>query len=255
MDLAANKRTGRVCMATIREHYESLLAEHYTWMLGMAFRDKVAEQRALFLAMQALPERRELAIDLGSGPGFQAIALAELGFERVEAIDLSPTLLAELARNKDAHPIRTFEADLNAYLETVSPGAADLIVCMGDTLTHLVSRAEVTALFRRVASALGKTGRFALTYRDLSDPLTGVDRFFDVAADDQRILTCFLEYKPYVVLVHDLFHQREGATWTFKTSSYPKLRLPVDWQLRSAGFSGVARVPAGRLTGVVARKS
>ena len=245
-------------MSTVREHYESLLAEHYTWMFGMSFRDKVAEQRALLLAMAALPDGRRLAVDLGCGPGFQAIALAELGFERVEAVDLSPTLLEELNRYKEAWPIRTFEADLNAYLETVPAGAADLVVCMGDTLTHLASRAEVTMLFRRAALALGKTGRFALTYRDLSQPLVGVDRFFDVAADDQRILTCFLEYEPDVVFVHDLLHQREGATWTFKASAYSKLRLPVDWleqELERAGFSHVARVPAVRLTGVVARKS
>jgi hypothetical protein len=41
-------------------------------------------------------------------------------------------------------------------------------------------------------------------------------------------MTCFLEYHPDVVTVHDLIHVREDGAWRLLKSCYPKLRLSVD---------------------------
>lgn len=242
---------------TVRAHYEALLAKHYTWMFGMPFADKVAEQRLLLEGFGALPAKRRLALDLGAGSGFQAVALADLGFERVVAIDLSPTLLAELDCRKEGWPIETVEADLTDYLVRTSPGTADMIVCMGDTLTHLDDQADVVRLFAAAASALAAGGSFMVTYRDLSTEITGTNRFIPVAGDSDRLLTCFLEYQANTVVVHDLLHERDGEQWRFRASAYRKLRLSVDWaqaQLHAAGFTRVEHKPAGRLTGLLARK-
>lgn len=240
-----------------RDHYETLLAEHYTWMFGVPFADKVAEQRLLLEQFGAVPARRRLALDLGAGSGFQAVALADLGFDHVVAVDLSPTLLAELGRRNEGRPIETVEADMNDYLARATPGTADMIVCMGDSLTHLNDRADVVRLFAGAASALAPAGSFVLTYRDLSTEVTGTNRFIPVAGDSGRLLTCFLEYEADAAVVHDLLHEREGERWRFRASAYRKLRLPVNWvqaQLHAAGFSRVAHKPAGRLTGLLAQK-
>jgi hypothetical protein len=72
----------------------------------------------------------------------------------------------------------------------------------------------------------------------------------------QRILTCFLEYADTTVTVHDLLHQREGASWRLSASSYSKLRLSPEWvaeRLSSLGLSvrrdtvpgGMIRIAAG----------
>jgi SAM-dependent methyltransferase len=241
-----------------RDHYEQFLARHYTWMFGVPYADKVAEQRRLLEASGALPARRRLAIDLGAGSGFQSMALADLGFARVVAVDLSPTLLAELEHRKEARPVETVEADANAYLAGVTRGAADMILCMGDTLSHLASRADVARLFAAASAALADGGAFVVTYRDLSTELTGADRFIPVAGDADRIFTCFLDYRADTVLVHDLLHERHGGQWRLRASAYPKLRLPVSWveaELRAAGFGDVAQLPALRLVGLVARNA
>ena len=34
-------------MSNVAKHYEQLLAEHYVWMFGVPFEQKVAEQKAL----------------------------------------------------------------------------------------------------------------------------------------------------------------------------------------------------------------
>lgn len=84
---------------------------------------------------------------------------------------------------------------------------------MGDTLTHLPSKDDVAALLRDVAQSLAPGGQLVLSYRDLTRPLTGTDRFLPVRSTDDRIMTCFLEYADAdTVMVHDLIHTRAGAT-------------------------------------------
>jgi SAM-dependent methyltransferase len=243
--------------AAVRAHYESLLAGCYTWMCGLPFAGKVVEQRALIEATGALPRKRGLAIDLGAGPGFQAIALSDLGFERVIAVDLSPALLGELNARKEGRAIETVEADLSGYMRNAGPTTADLIVCMGDTLTHLGSRDEVLRLFAACKPALAPGGSLILTWRDLSGTVGGTDRFIPVASSEDRILTCFLEYAEDTVTVHDLLYEREAGAWRFRASSYNKLRLGADWVLaglRAAGFAAATQIAAGRLSGVAALK-
>jgi hypothetical protein len=40
----------------------------------------------------------------------------------------------------------------------------------------------------------------------VSVPLIGEQRLIPVRNDETRILTCFLEYEPEAVLVHDILH-------------------------------------------------
>jgi SAM-dependent methyltransferase len=84
-------------MSKTARHYEQLLAEHYIWMFGVPFEQKVAEQKTLLEPFaSSLPARlpRGPAVDLGCGPGFQTIALAELGFAPVIAVDISKDLFS-----------------------------------------------------------------------------------------------------------------------------------------------------------------
>jgi SAM-dependent methyltransferase len=230
-------------------------------MFGVSFEERVKEQKSfLSYALENLECRQEttLAVDLGSGPGFQTIALAELGFSPVIAIDTSSELLDELRSHAGSLPIQTEKADLRDLSATVPGGHAAVIVCMGDTLTHLPNERDVSALFCGVFDALVPGGRFVITFRDLTTELQGTDRFILVRSSDERIMTCFLEYEnPEYVVVHDLVHTRNGLEWSLSKSSYRKLRLSVDWlvqELGGAGLEVVSRGPAGRMEAIVTRK-
>jgi SAM-dependent methyltransferase len=224
-------------MSEVTDHYERLLAEHYSWMFGVSLRDKAAEQLELLARLKM--SRGELAVDLGAGPGYQSMALADLGFERVLAIDTSAKLLDELRTHIGDRPIETIHGDMLEFARHVAPGTASAIVCMGDTLTHLSARELVSRLFAEISTALRDEGRLVLTYRDLSSELRGVDRFIPVRSTADKIITCFLEYHPDVVMVHDLIHVRQDGVWKLLKSCYPKLRLPVEAirkELQAAGL-------------------
>jgi SAM-dependent methyltransferase len=252
-------------MSSVAEHYATLLATHYTWMFGISFTDKVAEQQSIltkafteanFTPLGLAPGG--LAIDLGSGPGFQSLALVNLGFTSVLAVDTSLTLLRELESHATGHPIRTAQADIRSLPTLASPASANAIVCMGDTLTHLPAKSDVATLFRDAYTALAPGGILILTWRDLTPTLTGQDRFIPVRADDSTIMTCFLDYDSSdTVQVHDLIYTRLNGSWTLNKSYYPKLRLAPEFlttQLTQAGFKVHPPSTAGRLLLLVATK-
>ena len=244
-------------MDPVTRHYAELLAEHYTWMSGLPLEAKVAEQRALLEEFGVGRGSRGLAFDLGSGPGFQSLALAGIGFERVVAIDMSQSLLNELLEARKEFPIEAIQADLRDFSALAEPDIADTIVCMGDTLPHLETQEDVSHLLAAAHAALAPGGQFILTFRDLSVELIGLDRFLLLRADSDRIMTCVLEYEPATVVVNDLIHVRHGRTWEFHKSSYRKLRLApaaVAEELVSLGFLIEHNGMAGRMNAIVARK-
>jgi 2-polyprenyl-3-methyl-5-hydroxy-6-metoxy-1,4-benzoquinol methylase len=242
-------------MATAETHYRTLLGPVYSWMLGdlnAAFARSAAEIGDL-----PLPAGRGVAVDLGAGLGLHALALAQRGFE-VVAIDSSTVLLDELRSRRGSLPIAIHQADLAEFRHIVA-GQPQVIVCMGDTLTHLPAPSSVESLLVEVAAALPRGGVFATTFRDYaSSELRGEQRFILVRADDARILTCFLEYQDHQVMVHDLLQEREHGRWRQTISSYPKLRLAPAWvmsKLSELGFSvnrdatpsGMARIVATKI--------
>jgi SAM-dependent methyltransferase len=216
-------------MATALEHYEALLADHYSWMLG-DFEARVLGHLETFRNYLIEPHTSGVAIDLGTGSGAHAIALALLGF-RVKAFDFSPKLAAEARRRAAGLPVEVIADDM---LNVEAYGVRDAVVatCMGDTLTHLSSVEDVRSLFRAIHACLAPRGTFILTFRDLTSELRGTDRFFLVRADESTIFTCFLEYEAERVMVHDIVHVKTRDGWKMQKSAYPKLRLAKEDVMR-----------------------
>jgi SAM-dependent methyltransferase len=223
-------------MVSVEEHYESLLAPVYLWMAG-------GIEHALSQGLSDiadLTERGGLAVDLGAGFGMHAIPLARSGY-RVLAIDSSRHLLQQLESHASGLPIRAICADLLGFREQLVE-KAQLIICMGDTLTHLEGKDDVVKLSEAVADALAPRGRFVATFRDYTRLPQGVGRFVPVRSDSGRIHTCFLEELPEHVAVHDLIHEKADVGWSMKVSSYRKLRLApgaVREALNAAGLEAI----------------
>ncbi len=224
-------------MTTVTEHYAGHLAAVYLWMAG-GLDAAMARGEAEIDAV--CPGRLDglVAVDLGAGFGMHAVPLARRGCS-VLAVDTSAELLAQLRRQVGALPVRALEDDLSAFRRHLH-GKADLILCMGDTLTHLPARSAVEQLFADVADALQPGGSFIATFRDYTTALAGNARFIPVRSDSERILTCFLEYGDDSVTVHDMLHERSGETWRQRVSAYRKLRLPTDWVVKALQARGLS---------------
>jgi SAM-dependent methyltransferase len=231
-------------MASVREHYDVHLGPIYGWMLGDFSTAKEAA-RAELQAVGLYEGAGRAAVDLGAGLGAHASALAEAGYS-VTALDTCAQLLDELRAHGGKHAIRCVHDDL-LHLRRHCDGPVDVIVCMGDTLTHVASMSSVEQLFEEISQALKPDGIFVATFRNYeARTLEGVGRFIPVRQDDRRILTCFLEYGETMVTVYDLLHERADAGWTLRVSSYSKLRLSPEWaQSKLTRLGLVARLESG----------
>lgn len=223
-------------MPTVREHYEQFLAKNYTWMVGQSIEDKSEEQ--LELLKMAGISAPGIAVDLGCGPGYQSLALLDLGARHVHAIDFNQRLLDHLGQQTRGLQVDLHNADIIDF-HHILHGPVDTVVCMGDTLTHLASLEDVESLISNIAAMLSKSGRVVISWRDLTRTPSGLDRFIQVRASDDKIMLCFLEDQGDRVLVHDLLHVRTPQGWTLEKSAYPKLKIPVEWLHASLSNAGL----------------
>jgi len=213
-------------MADVKAHYDNLLAPYYSWIFG-GLKLKLEENRKFFRDHKIQPELSGVAMDLGAGCGFQAIPLAEAGF-KVIAIDICRDLLADLGKSAGELSIETLEDNLLNF-SVHRPANTELIVCMGDTLTHLDSLENVHGLLKNAYQALESNGRLVLSFRDLTFELKDLDRFIPVRSESNLIFTCFLEYEKDYVKVHDIIYEKIKDQWQLKKGFYRKLRIPPDW--------------------------
>lgn len=242
-------------MTTVAEHYARHLGPIYLWMAGgaeAALQAGTAEIEALNLPISS----GAVVIDLGAGFGMHTIPLARKG-ARVTAIDTSVELLRALEELGGDLPIQLINDDLLAFQRYVTDKAS-AILCMGDTITHLPEMTAVESLIERASVELSPGGVFVISFRDYTVPLTGDQRFIPVRSDDTRILTCFLEYEPDSVIVHDILQQRTLEGWQTRVSHYRKLRLSREHLItsiqshrfsvrREDGIGGMVRLVATRV--------
>ncbi len=169
-------------MNTAQEHYDRHLGAIYSWMAGDA--DAALDRNRSFFRQLLLDSApRGLAVDLGCGSGFQSIPLAEFGFS-VLAVDSCAVLLSELRSGANNQHIQTIHDDLLNFARHISE-QAQLVTCMGDTLTHLESLDAVPILISEVCCHLVEGGMLVLTFRDyVSVELRGSQRFIPVRSDD-----------------------------------------------------------------------
>lgn len=242
-------------MKTAAEHYDSHLGRVYAWMLG----DLVAAAArcdAELADMDLAPAAGACALDLGAGIGLHAVALAKRGYA-VTALDGCEALLDELRARSAGLPVVILQGDLVRFREQAT-GLFDVILCLGDTLTHLRDQAAVMDLLDAVSLSLKPGGLFAATFRDyVSRELKGDERFILVRRDEERVLTCFLEYGPDHVMVHDLLTERTDQQWAQSVSSYAKLRLAPEWlaaELSKRGFSARRETAPAGMVRIMGRK-
>ncbi|MBI5816056.1 MAG: class I SAM-dependent methyltransferase [Nitrospinae bacterium] len=241
-------------MNEITGHYESLLADVYTWMCG-GREAKVRENESLFEKWDMLPRLSGVAFDLGAGPGFAASPLARRGY-KVTAVDTSRKLLDELSASADGKSIKTLCADM-MDIRRLAGGPVELVTVMGDTISHLPAHESLETLLRDIYKTLEPGGGLILSFRDQPASPSGIVKKFTVMADDTREFHCEITYERERIKVTDTIRVRIPGGWDERSGTYHKIRLTDDHVMASlaqAGFTVEAREVVGGLSAVMAGK-
>lgn len=241
-------------MNRTKQHYDSHLGNIYPWMTG-DFEENVKTFQDYFASKNITPKSNKKALDLGSGHGIQSIALSSLGFN-VTAVDFNTQLLDALKQNSKGK-VEVIEGDIMDF-DLTGDLKPELIVCMGDTLTHLADKNELSNLIKHCYNILQDGGKIVLSFRDLTKELEGTIRFIPVKSSEDKILTCFLEYHEDHTEVYDILHEKINGFWEMKVSSYPKLRITAD-EICGLLFTNELRLlkaeQLGRMEYIIAEKS
>jgi SAM-dependent methyltransferase len=238
---------------TVKEHYDNHLGHFYSWMMG-DFQAKSNEFKNFLNENLIKPSSNKIAIDLGSGHGLQSIPLAEIGFY-VFAVDFNQQLLDELKENAKNLKISVLNDNIKKVRHFANK--PELIICCGDTLSHLDNKAEIKTFIADIVKSLDLNGKLILSFRDYSTKFTGIDRFIPVKSDDNKILTCILDYEDEFVNVTDLLHERTNDVWKQKVSTYKKVRLltnEIVGYLEANGMTINFNQCVNRLTTIIATK-
>lgn len=194
-------------------------------------------------------------VDVGAGTGRDAARLAELGYA-VTAIDISPQMVA-YARSR--HP--GLEIDVGDARTLHTPAPVEVITCLGSTLLHLNTNADVVAALDRFADCLRPGGLLIAEMRNGAFLLT--DRGRRELLDDETVRVVEWEgvrYTSHTQLSLDLAEQllRRRRTWTWPGCTVPveqhtawRLLFPQELRhlLDTAGFEVLALFDApGPLT-------
>jgi 2-polyprenyl-3-methyl-5-hydroxy-6-metoxy-1,4-benzoquinol methylase len=221
----------------VKEHYEQHLSHVYAWMSG-DFEQQVGSFQSFLEEHDIVPNASGVAVDLGAGHGIQTMALVRQGFQ-VTAIDFSEILLQELLTISKDHSITTISGDITSVKALVQQNP-ELMVCCGDTISHLSDCNAIEQLLIDIAEVLAEKGKLILSFRDYSIERRGDERVIPVKSDTHQILTCILDYESTHVRVTDLLYTHTNEGWISKVSSYLKIRVtPVMIRdlLHKSGFS------------------
>jgi SAM-dependent methyltransferase len=225
----------------VTTHYDALLASRYTWMMG-GLDGCLSSARALVDALGLTDEGSGKVLDLGAGAGYHARVLAARGFD-VLAVDTSDALLRELAEVCAGTTVTPLQADLLDEPKFSGLGPFTLVLCVGDTLTHLTSAQDVDRLIRMAARLLVPGGALLLQFREQPRELSPQESVITIRSERDRIMQCVLHFESGVanprVWVTDVVHEWNGNAWLTIKSSYPKLRLSTDDLLEIATSAGL----------------
>lgn len=210
----------------VSTHYDSLLASRYTWMMG-GLDGCLSSAAALLNAVGLTDEGSGKVLDLGAGAGYHARVLASRGFD-VLAVDTNDALLRELSEVCAGMAVMPFQADLLDESRLQPLGPFTLILCVGDTLSHLASSQDVDKLVRMAAKLLMPGGALLLQFREQPRDLSPQEGIITLRAERDRIMQCVLHFEPKKVWVTDICHEWNGQAWVTIKSTYPKLRLSAE---------------------------
>ncbi len=181
-------------------------------------------------------------LDLACGTGHHSIFFAKSGY-KVTGVDLSEKMLQIARKNaKSVSGVKFIKAGfLDVYPKLKD--RFDAVICLGNSLPHLLSRRDLKKTLRNICYLLNPGGILILQNRNYDKIQRKKIRFMApniVETQDGRVvffrLLDFLKGKVVFNLI--TFRQKEGK-WSFQTKSTllrPILRKEIENLLNGQGF-------------------
>jgi SAM-dependent methyltransferase len=227
--------------------YDALSVDYdrfVNWNSRLAFELPFIEQQL------GVPPGRVL--DAACGTGMHAIALAQRGWTAAGA-DLSPAMITRARENAAAAGVNLALAaagfgKLAPVFRTEPVFPFDAVLCLGNSLPHLLSPAALAEALVDFATCLRPGGRLILQSRNFDAVLAQRERWMEPQAhrDGERewLFVRFYDYDPDGLITFNIMTLfREGnANWQQRVATthlWPQRQAEVVSALAAAGFGEI----------------
>ena len=217
------------------------LAPDYDAMTG--FEKRFVQERPFF---RLLVERNGIrsALDAGSGTGFHALLLAQLGVD-VTAVDVSREMMDRLSAHAHAMDLRvrpviaTFQ-DLREHVR----GPFDAVFCLGNSLPHLLTEGDLRRSLKNFHAVLRPGGMLLLQLLNYDRIMSSRTRVQNVRETDGATYVRMYDYEQSGDLIQfnllRLEKQGSDAGQTHLAVPLRALRSAgLAETLRHSGFTGI----------------
>jgi len=189
-------------------------------------------------------------LDAACGTGGHAIELARRGLAVVGA-DLSPKMVAKAAANARAAGVQVewvsaAFGDLADALRDSGLFPFDALICLGNSLPHMLSLAGISRALQDFSRCLRPGGLLILQNRNFDAVMARKERWISpqarIIGDEEWLFLRFYDFDPDGLITFNIvrLYRRAGGDWQQRVSVtrlFPLLRQHLPALLEEAGFS------------------
>ncbi len=221
------------------------------WDERLAFELPFLEQQLIPLA--SIQDQQVRVLDAACGTGRHAIALAQRGYTAAGA-DLSAGMVARAQANASRAGVETpfvtagFGLLAGAF-ETSPLLPFDAVLCLGNSLPHVLTPEELSATLMDFAACLRPGGKLIIQSRNFDAVLVHKERWMEPQAhhegEREWIFLRFYDYDPDGLITFNIItlHRSGGGTWQQRvdaTRLWPQRQAELTAALGAAGFRELA---------------
>jgi len=221
--------------------YEEIAAE-YDEMTGFDVRLRNASAFARRVIGNKVTDS---ALDVATGTGLYALALAHCGVRSVTGTDLSADMLkqAEAHAGKRGLGIRWIAGPMEELAERLAGERFDLLLCLGNSIPHLLHRKALHQTLSGFHSLLRAGGRVFVHVLNYDRLLEKRERIVEINRRGQVEFVRFYDFREDGLVNFNLLHIRwrdeECEHEIHSTVLYPYRRKELSGALSDCGFRNV----------------
>jgi glycine/sarcosine N-methyltransferase len=189
-------------------------------------------------------------LDAACGTGMHAIALAQKGFG-VAGSDLSAGMVEQARVNAKTVEldIRFEQAGFGELFRVFGTGVFDAVLCLGNSLPHILDAAELKRTLADFAACLRNGGLLLVQNRNFDAVITHKERWMEPQArregSDEWLFLRFYDYLPDGSIGFNIMtlQRAEDGVWQQSITTTPLrpiLEAELSTVLREVGFESIA---------------
>ena len=216
--------------------YEEIAKEHdflATW------KQREPSHKRFFKKLFGL--KKKDILDCACGTGFDIWLLSKLG-HNVAGSDLNQAMLKEAKKNLATNKIKAkfYRLDFRKVDKQFRKQSFDAVLCMGNSLPHLLSEKEILKAIKSMEKILKKDGILALQIRNYDKLEKEKTRFFLRSIVKENLYFYVLDHFDKTIDFNVLrINPKKGTIKAFKTTYFKLKQTALKKLLKKAGFKQI----------------